>query len=144
MIGLLYRLGDAARRLARRRRWAAGLASGRLGEDLAHRFLRRRGYTVVARNYRPPEGAGEIDLIAWDRDTLVFVEVKSRSTDEFGDPDRSVDRYKMQRLERVARDYVRRAEVPWDRTRFEIVNVILGEPPQIELLPNGFRLSRTI
>ena len=52
---------------------------GRRGEDLAHRYLRKKGYIVVARNWRPPQGGGEIDLIAWDGEALVFIEVKSRS-----------------------------------------------------------------
>src|SRR6185295_10596464 len=85
----LYRLADAARDRGRRRFWTADLASGRRAEDLAHRFLRRRGMTIVARNYRPPFGGGEIDLIAWHGDRLVFVEVKSRATGEFGAPERA-------------------------------------------------------
>ena len=59
----LYRLADTARDLGRRKFWPPEQASGRRAEDLAHRFLRRRGMVIVARNYRPPSGAGEIDLI---------------------------------------------------------------------------------
>src|SRR5450432_3006906 len=59
------------------------------GEDLAHRFLRRQGYTVVARNYRSGSGAGEIDIVAFDKQDLVFIEVKTRASDEFGSPDRA-------------------------------------------------------
>lgn len=144
MISLLYRLADAARQSARKRLWPADLASGRLGEDLAHRFLRRQGFTVVARNYRPRAGAGEIDVIAWDRDTLVFVEVKSRSSENFGSPDRSVDSKKENDLERVAKDYARRAEVGWDRVRFDVVNVLLTNPPKVSLRKDAFRLRRTL
>ena len=68
-----------------------GMARGQLGEDLAHRFLRRHGCTVVARNYRPRHGGGEIDLVAWDGGTLAIVEVKTRASDEFGAPERAVD-----------------------------------------------------
>jgi hypothetical protein len=86
MLGLLYRAADALRR-----RGPGGEDHGRIGEDLAHRYLRSRGCTVVARNYRARSGAGEIDLVAWHGNTLAFVEVKTRATTEFGDPDAAVD-----------------------------------------------------
>ena len=79
MLTLIYRAADALRR----RSLVAN--HGRMGEDLAHRYLRGRGCTVVARNYRPPSGHGEIDLVAWQGENLVFVEVKtgrSRPNDE--------------------------------------------------------------
>ena len=140
MFGWLYQFGDAVRDAARRRVWRADLARGRRGEDLAHRFLQRRGYRVVARNYRPPAGAGEIDLVAWEGGVLAFVEVKSRSSEEFGPPDRAVDRDKEAHIGRAARDYARRAEVPWERVRFDVVNVILAHPPKVELLRDAFRV----
>ena len=59
---------------------------GRWGEDLAHRYLRAHGCTVVARNYRPLSGAGEIDIVVWHGETLAFVEVKTRASDEFAAP----------------------------------------------------------
>lgn len=91
MLSLLYCLSDRLRHRARMRRAPIDMARGRHGEDLAHRFLRRQGYTIVARNFRPRNGAGEIDLVAWESDYLVFVEVKARATDQFGTPDRAVD-----------------------------------------------------
>ena len=102
----LYRLADAARDRGRRKFWPPDLASGRRAEDLAHRFLRRRGLVIVARNYRPPSGAGEIDLIGWDGDRLAFIEVKSRASDEFGPPEQAVDSEKRRFLERAARTLV--------------------------------------
>src|SRR6185312_14404164 len=72
----LYRLAD---RLRFRRHGNAG----RHGEDLAHRYLRSQGMLVVARNWRPPQGGGEIDLIAREGETLVFVEVKWRASGEW-------------------------------------------------------------
>ena len=77
MIGLLYRAADRIRR----RRYADN--HGRIGEDLAHRFLRARGCTVVARNYRTLSGSGELDLVVWDGGKLVFVEVKTRGSEEY-------------------------------------------------------------
>src|SRR5437868_3885860 len=90
MFVFFYRPADELRHQMRRRTWPAGLPSGRRAEDIAHRYLQRSGIVIVARNYRTPSGNGEIDLIGWDHGTLVFVEVKSRSTDEYGSPDRGI------------------------------------------------------
>jgi len=132
MIGLLYRAADAVRR-----RLFRG-DHGRLGEDLAHRYLRRRGCTIVARRYRPPSGGGEVDLVAWQSETLVFVEVKTRATAEFGTPDRAVDTEKERYLRRAGRDYARRAGADWSRVRFDIVSIVLTNPPLIEWFPDAF------
>jgi putative endonuclease len=133
VIGLIYRAADALRRRS--------LADdhGRMGEDLAHRHLRRRGCTIVARNYRPRSGSGEIDLVAWHGETLVFVEVKTRISAEFGAPDRAVDADKRAHLRRAARDYARRAGVEWEKTRFDIVSIVLAKPPRIDWLRDAFR-----
>ena len=144
MLGLVYRLGDAVRHSRRKKLWNADQAAGRRGEDLAHRFLQNRGMRVVARNYRPRSGAGELDIVAWDGDTLVFVEVKSRTTEEFGSPDRAVDEAKRERLLRAARDYVRRAGVDWRRVRFDIVNVVLTHPPAVTLLRDVFEVRPAV
>src|ERR1700675_958358 len=81
---------DWLRDVRRRRVWSADLATGRRGEDLAHRFLRKRGFTIVARNYRLASGDAEADIIAIEGDDLVIVEVKARMTAEFGPPDRAI------------------------------------------------------
>ena len=132
MISLLYRAADALRR---RRRPDD---HGRIGEDLAHRHLRRHGCTVVARNYRTRSGSGEIDLVAWHGPSLVFVEVKTRLTTEFGAPESAVDAEKRDRVVRAARDYARRADVPWDNVRFDIVSVVLEPQTRIEWLQGAF------
>ena len=120
MLSLIYRAADALRRRSFTNN------HGRMGEDLAHRYLRSRGCTVVARNYRPRSGNGEIDLVVWHKEKLVFVEVKTRATAEFGEPDRAVDAEKRGHLTRAARDYARRAGVDWDKVRFDIVAVVLS------------------
>jgi putative endonuclease len=132
MMGLLYRAAGVLRRRA-----MAG-DHGRVGEDLAHRYLRRQGCTIVARNYRTRSGSGEIDLVAWQRETLVFVEVKTRDSGQFGAPDRAVDADKQRHLRTAARDYARRAGVEWERTRFDIVSVVLN-PRRIEWIRDAFR-----
>jgi putative endonuclease len=133
VIGWLYRAADAIRRRKYRDN------HGRIGEDLAHRYLRRRGCTIVSRNYRTPAGSGEIDLVARDGGILVFVEVKTRATADFGDPDRAVDAEKRMHLRRAARDYARRAGVDWAQTRFDIVSIVLAHPPRIEWTRDAFR-----
>lgn len=131
MWSALYRIADLARDRGRRRTWDADAARGRRGEDIAHRHLQREGMTVVARNYRTPSGSGEIDLVAWEKDTLVFVEVKSRTSADFGPPERAIDEEKMRKLVRAARDYARRGEVPWDNVRFDVVTVVFDTPPSV-------------
>jgi putative endonuclease len=78
---------------------------------------------VVARNWRPPQGGGEIDIIAWEGDCLVFVEVKTRTSAEWSAPERDIDIEKIQTLRRAARDYVRRANADESRVRFDAISV---------------------
>lgn len=139
MIGWMLRLSDAARDRARRRRSAPDQAAGRRGEDLAHRYLERQGMQVVARNWRPSAGHGEIDLIAWERETLVFVEVKARGNTEYGAPDRNVDAEKRAALVRASQNYARRAGIAWERVRLDLVSVILSDPPEITHVADAFR-----
>ncbi len=144
MIRWLYRLADAARQRRERGIATEERARGRRGEDLAHRFLQEHGFTVIARNYRPRSGPGEIDLVACEGDALVFVEVKARSSTDFGSPDRAVDREKQRALERAAREYARRRGADWSSVRFDIVNVYLDHPPRLELIRDAFRAARTL
>ena len=133
---MLYVLTDWIRHRLRLRTWSPDRALGRRGEDLAHRYLRRLGYTVVARNYRLASGEAEADLVAWDGDTLVIVEVKTRRGDEFGPPERAVGEEKLAHLRRAARAYARKTETPWERVRFDLVTVVASHPPRLELLRN--------
>ena len=136
MIGTIF---DHLRDVRRRRLWSADLASGRRGEDLAHRFLRRQGFTIVARNYRLSAGDAEADLIAWEGSTLVFVEVKSRASEEFGPPERAIGEAKRTHVLRIAREYTRRTETPWNQIRFDVVTVILTSPPRISLFREALK-----
>ncbi|MBI3679529.1 MAG: YraN family protein [Acidobacteria bacterium] len=120
------------------RAWDHDRALGRRGEDLAHRLLRREGYTIVARNYRTRGGTGEVDLIGWDGDALAFVEVKTRRSAEYGLPDRAVDQEKRRKLVLAAREYVRRAGVPWEKARFDVVNVLAEGKPVVTVVKDAF------
>jgi len=130
---------DSLRDARRRRLWDRDKASGRRGEDLAHRFLRKQGYTIVARNYRLSSGDAEADLIARDGEDLVIVEVKTRASDEYGPPEQAVNPEKRRHLMRVAREYARKTDTPWEQVRFDIVSIVLREPPEITLLRAAFR-----
>ena len=138
MLRPLYRFADALREQSRRNKLNSGQALGARGEDLAHRFLQQAGMVVVARNYRMSSGAGEVDLIAWDRDVLVFVEVKSRETAEYGAPDRAIGQEKKLSLVRAAREYARHAGVPWEKVRFDVVTVVFSQPPVIGHFRDAF------
>jgi len=130
---------DSLRDARRRRSWDRDKASGRRGEDLAHRFLRKQGYIIVARNYRLSSGDAEADLIAREGGDLVIVEVKTRATDDYGPPEQAVNPEKRRHLMRVAREYARKTDTPWEQVRFDIVSIVLREPPEITLLKAAFR-----
>ena len=135
---MIYELIDFLRHRARLRRWDPDLARGRRGEDLAHRYLRSRGFTVIARNYTPRSSRGEIDVIAWDGSALVFVEVKSRASADFETPDRAVDQDKQTHLIRTAEAYLARTGTPWTSVRFDIVSVVFGKPPTLTHIEDAF------
>lgn len=115
------------------------LRDGRRGEQMAYEFLRKRGYKIVARNYRPRRGRGDVDLIGWDQDRLAFIEVKTRKNEDFGRPEQAVKRDKRWRLIRVAGEYSRRAGIAPELTRFDVVSIVLEDPPRIELYKGAFR-----
>jgi len=131
IVGRLYEFADLLRDHARQRHMSEDQALGRRGEDIAQRFLQRAGITVVDRNYRMASGAGELDLVGWEGDTLVFVEVKTRQTDAHGSPDRAMSSQKERSLIRAAREYARHAEVPWRKVRFDVVNIVFNTPPTV-------------
>lgn len=131
MLSLLYEIADGLRHHGRKRQMNPEHALGKRGEDIAHRFLQRAGIIVVARNFKASSGSGEIDLVGWDHDTLVFIEVKSRRSDEFGAPDRAIGLDKRALIIRAARDFARHAEVPWEKVRFDVVSIVFTSPPSV-------------
>jgi putative endonuclease len=106
--------------------------TGRRGEEEAYFYLRRRGYVMVARNYRSPRHHGEIDLIGWDKNVLCFIEVKTRTTRDVKPAEAAVDREKRQAVRKVVRDFLqslprRRFPEPpaW---RFDVLTVYYDPP----------------
>jgi len=138
---MLLTLLDRLRDKRRRSLWSFHQATGRRGEDLAHRYLRRLGYVIVARNYRLSAGDAEADILAWDGDELVIVEVKTRESDAYGPPDRAIDEDKRRSLQRIAREYSRKSNTPESQIRCDVVGVILSTPPRIELFRNAVSVS---
>jgi putative endonuclease len=111
---------------------------GAAGEDAARRFLRREGFRIIAKNYRCP--LGEIDLIALDGETIVFVEVKTRSSDDTADPENSIGSRKQTQLTRVARYWLHQHRYPDRPYRFDAVSVVLGPDrrPEVRRIEDAF------
>ena len=113
---------------------------GEAGEALAARLLRKRGYKILETNYRNP--LGEIDLIARDGDTLVFVEVKARQSLHFGNPKWAVTPRKQRKLSMVALYYLKTTGQSQSKARFDVVAIhSTGPRPEIEIVQNAFELS---
>ena len=121
---------------------ALHLRRGQLGERAAKRHLRRLGLKFLTANFRSDRG--EVDLVFRDGDCLVFVEVKTRSSEEWARPAAAVDRERRGRLTRAGLDYLRRLRNPPVKVRFDIVEVLLAEGVvrEIRHLPNTFSLSK--
>lgn len=123
---------------------AAHQRTGQRGEEDAYFYLRRRGYIMVARNYRSPHHRGEIDLIGWDGDVLCFVEVKTRTTREVKPAETAVDREKQRSLAAVAREYLRHQASLSCQWRFDVLAVYYlqgSRQPEFELFQNAFSMA---
>lgn len=96
---------------------------GKIGEDLAARYLVSRGYTILERNWR--QGHWEIDLICKKEDLLIFVEVKARTGKAFGNPEEAVHPQKQENLRKASLSYIHKIRHPGE-IRFDILSIILG------------------
>jgi putative endonuclease len=115
------------------------LSLGKKGEDLAIAQLQVLKYKILERNYKC--ALGEIDIIAREKDTLVFVEVKTRTTRDFGGPAAAVNERKQRQLSRVALTYLNQKRITEMPARFDVVAVELIPPaPKIEVIRNAFEL----
>jgi putative endonuclease len=117
--------------------------TGRRGEEDAYFYLRKRGYVMVARNFRSSRRRGEIDLIGWQKDVLCFIEVKTRTTHDVKPAQAAVDREKQRQLAAVARDYLRHLP-PSCQWRFDVLTVYYDRrfpQPQFQLFQNAFQIS---
>lgn len=121
------------------RSWFRRDSLGRWGERLAEDHLRRRGYRILARQYKTR--LGEIDLIAEQGEWIVFVEVKTRVGLERGHPVEAVDPHKQRQLLRLAEAWLKRHPAPARRVRFDVVGILkrADGPPEIVHLEHAFR-----
>ena len=141
---LIWKLSDAARQLRQRQTLTPDAALGRRGEDLAHRYLRSKGLTVLSRNYRPGGGEAEVDIVARDGDIIVFIEVKTRSSAEYGTPDRAIGSEKQKNVIRAAQTFATRAGIQWNQVRFDTISIVMTKPPSIVHQQDAFFEGRTI
>ena len=118
------------------------LTYGELGERCAKKHLKRHGLKFLTANFRSPRG--EIDLVFRDHDCLVFVEVKTRSSEDWERPAAAVDAERRRRLTRAGLDYLHLLRNPKVKVRFDIVEVLLENGAVIEVrhLPNSFEMAR--
>jgi putative endonuclease len=127
----------------RRNREAAHLRSGRWGEKQAVHFLASRKYEISGQRVRVGRH-DELDIIAEHEGVLVFIEVKTRRSEQFGRPVSAVNREKRRRLSRAAVGYLRKRKLRPDYIRFDVVEVIgtpAGEAPVIRHIENAFPLD---
>lgn len=113
---------------------------GKKSESMAVKHLKKHGYRILEQNYR--NGLGEIDIIAKENDTIVFVEVKARRTDHFGNPKYGVTPKKQQKISMVALSYLKNNCPKAEKARFDVVAISTTKDiPQIEIVKNAFELA---
>jgi putative endonuclease len=110
---------------------------GKQGEELALRFLKKKGYRLIQTNYSCK--LGEVDIIAREKDVIVFIEVKTRTSTLFGPPQLAVTPAKQNQLSKVALNFLKEKKLEEAKARFDVVAILLGpDGEQIELIQNAF------
>lgn len=110
---------------------------GRRGEELAREYLEDAGYAILTTNYRSP--LGELDLVVKKDDTVIFVEVRTRSTPSFGTPLESIDRRKQEKLIRLALQFCAHHCLYSKNLRFDVIGIYMDvQRPKIEHIENAF------
>ena len=114
--------------------------TGKIGEDIAIDFLKKKGYKIIERNYKCV--FGEVDIVARDRDDIVFVEVKSRRSEYFGDPTDAVDFNKQKKISKIALNYLNEKRLDNHDARFDVIAIKLSPNGKtVELIENAFELA---
>lgn len=115
------------------------ISLGKIGEELAMAHLKRMKYKILERNYKCL--LGEVDLVARDKNTLVFIEVKTRKTKDFGGPAAAVDLRKQRQLSKVALHYLAQKKLNNIPARFDVVAIeLIGSAPHVQIIRNAFEL----
>jgi putative endonuclease len=138
--GFVHGSDALAIRARRRSTRPAHLELGRRGEEAAYFYLRRRGYTVVALGWRSAKLHGDLDLIAWEGNTLCFIEVKTRSSRKVATAESAVDDEKTRMLRRMARQYLQALPTVPDLVRFDVLSIYFEaeQPAEFELFRGAF------
>ena len=114
---------------------------GKWGERAACQFLRRQGYRIIKTSYRTP--LGEIDIIAQDKETIAFIEVKTRRSDDYGSPQASVTKGKQHQIGKVASLYLKRNGLE-AQCRFDVVSILANserKAAKVELIKDAFQID---
>ena len=111
---------------------------GQLGEDLAAKYLINRGFKILQRNYKIK--LGEIDIIAQDKDTVCFIEVKARTSLKFGTAFESVSKHKQEKISKVALSYLQQNDLNDVKVRFDVIAIDLKDKNchEIDMIENAF------
>ncbi|MBT8359045.1 MAG: YraN family protein [Desulfobacterales bacterium] len=113
---------------------------GKKSESIAAGYLKKQGYKIIELNYRTK--LGEIDIIAKDKGTLAFIEVKARRSDQFGNPKWAVTPQKQKKISMVALQYLKTTGQSNAKARFDVVSIISShDNPSIEIVKNAFELA---
>lgn len=114
--------------------------TGNYGETLAVKFLKEKGFEIIEQNYR--FGHGEIDIVAKERDILVFVEVKLRNNLEFGPPELAISKSKQKQVRKIAEMFIHQKgkEIDFERSRIDVIAILKlpNEQPKINHIINAF------
>ena len=116
---------------------SAKIQTGKEGERIAANFLKKSGYRIIETNFRC--AIGEIDIIAWDKNELVFIEVKTRTSGELGFPEQAVGIKKQKKMSQLALWYLQKKNTKDTATRFDVLTImILPAGNEIKLIKNAF------
>lgn len=113
---------------------------GKKGEEEAARLLKDNGYRILLNNYKTK--LGEIDIIACDKDTICFIEVKARYSDRFGLPSEAILSHKQRQISKAALAFLKENNLLDKKARFDVVSVLYSkEGPKLDLIKNAFELD---
>ncbi len=118
------------------------LTLGKSGEELAVALLEESGYRILARNYKTK--LGEIDIVAYDKDTICFVEVKTRHSDKHGLPQEAISGFKQRQISKTALIYLKKNHLLDKKARFDVVSIIYSEnASKLDLIKDAFELDES-
>lgn len=116
---------------------------GKSGEGIAVNLLKENGYKILVRNYRTK--LGEVDIVARDKDTLCFIEVKTRHSDRFGLPKEAISSSKQRQISKAALLFLKENNLLDKKARFDVVSIIYSQKqrPRLDLIKNAFELDES-